>query len=191
MSALRDVLAERGVTVTEAELADIARQNLAGGLFDPRSTALPGEESAIYAAAGMVGDIDAYRHQVIDNVLDYARLVSESEPVVDAASRLGVNRSRIQQMITSRAVWAIQDARGRWVLPCVQFADGDVLPGWSTVARALPAGLHPLEIIGFLTTPQPELGIGGRARTVLDWLRTGGDATEAARLAAGLADIGA
>ena len=46
------------------------------------------------------------------------------------------------------------------------------LEAWLPV---LPADLHPLSVAGFLTTPQPDLRIGGRPVSPLEWLRSGGD----------------
>lgn len=93
-------------------------------------------------------------------------------------------------MISGRDVWAVRQG-ARWVVPAVQF-DGDaLLPGWSTVARALPAAAHPLEILGFVTTPQPELELDGRPQSVRDWLRSGGSPLAVEPLAAGLGSLAA
>jgi len=55
------------------------------------------------------------------------------------------------------------------------------------VLAALPEGLHPAEVAGFLTTPNPNLGgPDGGMVSVLEWLDAGGDATVAAGLAADL-----
>lgn len=93
-------------------------------------------------------------------------------------------------MISAHEVWALRDQKGRWVLPRIQFDGEALLPGWTALARAIPADVHPLEILGLLTTAQPELGIAGTAATIPDWLRSGGDEHEPVRLVAGLADTG-
>jgi hypothetical protein len=189
MSTALSVLAEHGITMTDEELGDLIRQAIAD--TPPlRSVGLPPEEAAIYDAAGMTEAAGAYRRHLTDIVTQYLSLLTHAVPVTDAAVRLGVTRGRIQQMITAHDVWALRDQKGRWVLPEVQFDDTALLPGWSSVARAIPVEAHPLEVLAILTTPQPELEVDGAAVAIPDWLRSGGGDTEAARLVASLAEAG-
>lgn len=156
----------------------------------PSPSPLTPDEAAIYDAAGMVEDPDALQEQAAGAAARFVALLATAIPVAGAAARIGVSRSRMQQMIAARDVWALRQG-SRWVLPAIQF-DGDrFVVGWSTVARALPESAHPLEVLGFVTTVQPELYADGRPHSVIDWLRSGGSPERAAALAAALHDIAA
>ncbi len=54
--------------------------------------------------------------------------------------------------------------------------------GLDRVFAALPHDLHPVAVAGFLRTPHPDLTLGGRPVTPLEWLRSGGDLTPVLRL---------
>lgn len=183
MSAVIDAFHEYGIDVTDAEVADAVRAAL-DGLDSPRSVVLPATEAAIYDQAGMGEDRSAWRRQVAARAARYAVLVQQSLPLAEAADRLGVSRSRLQQRVSTRSVWAIRDPTGRWRLPLIQFHHDRLLPGWAVISQALPEGATPLEVLGLLTTPQPELRVDGQPATIIDWLSTGGDPGPAATIAA-------
>ena len=80
----------------------------------------------------------------------------------------------------ARTLWAIE-SDGAWSYPSdpvrVQPHDGQAGQADPRVGagfQALPAGLHPTAIAGFLRTPQTELQVDGRPLSVLEWLRSGG-----------------
>ena len=188
MTTAVDVLAARGIETSDAELAQliaIAVDEL------PLSGAagLPVDEAEVYDAAGMSADDGAYRRQMTARAARYTALIASSLPVTDAAERLGISRPRVQQLVSAREVWAVRDAKGRWVLPQLQFDDGHLLPGWPSVARAIPRGMHLLEVLGLLTTPQPELAIAGTGVSVVDWLRAGEAPEAAAALVAAAGEL--
>jgi hypothetical protein len=186
VSGVSELFRAHGIDIDEREAMALIDAALAGmPQAGPAPSPLTPDEAAIYDEAGMPDDRDALQQQVADGAARFTALLADAIPVAEAARRIGVSRSRLQQMISAHDVWAVR--RGsRWMLPVVQLDDDSLLPGWSTVARALPASAHPLEILGFLTTPHPELTVAGRLQTVRDWL-LGGGAPEAARtLAAGL-----
>jgi hypothetical protein len=104
----------------------------------------------------------------------YATLLADSEDVAEVAERLGVTRARVRQRALERSLVAIREG-DEWRFPRLQFA-GDSAPirGLPTVAIALPLDLHPVEAWRFLTEPSPDLELGDRAVSPLDWLRSGG-----------------
>lgn len=156
----------------------------------PAASAISPAEAVIYDEAGMPEDAAALQRLAEDAAAQYLALVATALPVADAASRLGMSRSRLQQMITAHRVWAVRQGP-RWMLPAAQFAGDTLMPGWTEVAPALPTDAHPLEIAGFLATPQPELVVGDRPVTVPQWLLSGGAPEAAARLARGLTAMAA
>lgn len=191
MTTVSDLFHARGIDLDERQALDlIDAALLATPSAAPAPSPLTPAEAAIYDRAGMGEDPEALRKQATDVAGQFIALLATALPISDAAARVGVSRSRLQQMVSSRDVWAIR--RGtRWVLPTAQFDGSSLVPGWSTVFRALPEMTHPLEVLEFLTTPQPELTLGGRPRSVRDWLRSGGTARAVEPLAAGLHDIAA
>ncbi len=108
--------------------------------------------------------------------------VSDSMSIADAAQLLGVDRSRISQLLSSGRLWAFQLGRSRR-LPRWQFVGSGRLPGLETVVPAIPDGLAPQSIAGFMKTPQSELDDSSPT----DWLAGGGDPEVVATL---LADLG-
>jgi hypothetical protein len=54
--------------------------------------------------------------------------------------------------------------------------------GLERVFQRLPAGLHPTAVAGLLRTPQMELQVDGRPRSILEWLRSGGPVEPALEL---------
>jgi hypothetical protein len=113
----------------------------------------------------------------------FAALLADTLSVDEAAARLGRDPSRIRQRIRDRSLWAIATDGGSR-LPRIQFADaGAEIPGMGPVLKALPASLHPVSIVGWLTRPKPDLEIGGMAVSPRDWLLAGGGPDEVVALA--------
>ena len=101
--------------------------------------------------------------------------------VAEAATRLGVDPSRVRHRLAQRRLTGWKDGTG-WLLPAWQFADDRALPGLAAVLAALPDDQPPLVVAAFMTTPQPDLQLA----TPRQWLATGGDPSRVARLAATL-----
>jgi hypothetical protein len=181
----------RGIDLDEPQALSLIEEALAAAPdARPAPSPLTSDEAALYDQSGMAEDEAALQVLAGDTAARYAALMASALPVAEAARRTGVSRSRMQQMVSSGAVWAIRRA-GRWVLPQMQFEGAALLPGWSEVARALPREAHPLEVLGFLTTAQPELTIDRKPLTVCEWLRGGGSPSVAASLAEGLSAMAA
>lgn len=183
---LADVLGRHGLLADEATVAAAVDTALAEQLSPPGVVALSPDQHQVLRAGGLDFDSSegAYQRAAQRAVADYAALFVSALPVAEVAGAMGVSRARVQQLVSDHAVWAIRDDLDRWRLPRQQFgADGRPLPGFAEVARALPQHAHPLEVLGFLTTPQPELRLRGDELTPLQWLAAGGDPAQAAALA--------
>jgi hypothetical protein len=117
----------------------------------------------------------AAAHQVTE-------LVQGSLSIAEAALLLRVDRSRVSQRLSHGSLWGFGLGRSRR-LPRWQFtADGDLLPGLEIVIDAIPAGLAPFAVAGFMSTPQPELGDAAPVA----YLASGGDPRLVADSLAGL-----
>jgi hypothetical protein len=188
--SISEVFEAHGIHLDESqaiELIDHALYALRGDRA--AATPLSPEEAAIYDAAGFGEDPEALDRQSADVAAEFIALLASALPVAEAADKLGVTRPRMQQMVSADVVWAIRDGV-KWVLPAIQFTGDGLLPGWASVAKSIPERMHPLEILGFLTTPQPELELGGQPRSVVEWLRSGGDPATAAEVTGALDSIG-
>jgi hypothetical protein len=183
------VLASHGITTTDGELSALFEDVLAH-LPGSADASLPDDEAALYDSVGFSAEAAAFPAHATSAAVRYAALLTSSDTVEQVASKLRVTRPRVQQMIAAHDLWALRDVRRRWVLPRLQFDSGRIVPGWPVVARAIPANTHPLEVLGLLETPQPELELDGESSTIRNWLLSGGDPATAAGIAAGLGAIG-
>ena len=113
-------------------------------------------------------------------------LLGTAHPVAEIARDLGIDPSRVRHRVAEGALFAIRIGR-RVYLPDWQFDHGAPLPSLRGILSALPGDLHPLEVAGFMTGPQPELEIRGRAVSPRTWLAAGGDPRPVIELARGLA----
>ncbi|CPU62639.1 Uncharacterised protein [Mycobacteroides abscessus] len=106
-------------------------------------------------------------------------LVGTALTADEVANGLGIAAVHVHQRRLARRLWGITDGQS-WLFPAPPFEISDdgrqlrVIRGMDRVLRALPEGLHPVAIEGFLDTPQPDLSTD-RPMTPLEWLRGGGD----------------
>jgi excisionase family DNA binding protein len=107
-------------------------------------------------------------------VAAYVAMMDDALSVGEAAKKLRVDQSRIRQLLSNRSLFGVK-VRSEWRLPRFQFANRGVLPGIQEVLRAMPGDLHPVEVLKWLSNPDPDLEIGEQSLSPLDWLRSGGD----------------
>lgn len=153
---------------------------------DPR-TQLTAAETAELRKGGLS---PARNREVRDRVrirtaTDTVALLATSLTTADAARRLGVDPSRVRQLLSERRLLATKDG-GEWRLLELQFADGKLVPNIGAVIESLPAGMPVLAAANWLTTPESDLEVGGKPVAPLDWLRSGGDPARVIELTADL-----
>ena len=178
---LVQLLRDHGLDTDEDELVGATATGLARLLTPPGSTALPTAEAALLDTAGLGEAPGSYARAAAAAAGTYAALVATALTVGEAAARLGISDGRVRHRIAARELYALPSGRRR--LPAWQFSDGGVLPGLPTVLRSLDPDTHPLAVLAFISTPQPELELDGRPATPEQWLRAGGDPTPVAELA--------
>ncbi|MCV7286058.1 helix-turn-helix domain-containing protein [Mycolicibacterium wolinskyi] len=149
----------------------------------PWAAALTEDEARLLDDADFPEDRDAYLAAGTEIAGHTAHLAVTAFTADEVAKGLGVSDSRVRQKRLAGELWAIPDGQS-WVFPALQFeinADGGPtrqVRGLDQVIKALPEGLHPVAIAGFLRTPQPDL-VHDRPMTPVEWLRAGGDVDQA------------
>jgi hypothetical protein len=97
-----------------------------------------------------------------------------------------VDGSLIRRRLLARQLYGIRRPAG-WLIPAFQLVGEGVIPGLDRVVPRLPPGMHPLAVVRWFTTPQPDLtrmdDPDEAALSPADWLRTGGDPAAVAELA--------
>jgi hypothetical protein len=142
----------RTLAAVDAVLEEDALQSGAAGALTESEQAVLRESGADVAGATAADD------PVLQSIAAYARLVATSLDVEQAARRLRVQPSRIRQRLGGAAptLYGFK-LKGSWRVPVVQFTRKGTVPGLEAVIPALPKDLHPLEVVGWFTEPQPDL----------------------------------
>lgn len=154
----------------------------------PWAASLTENEAKILDGHDFPEDSDACVAAGTEMAGQVAHLVVSAFTGEQVAAGLGIHSSRLLEKRLAGELWAMPAGQG-WLFPMVQFeTDDKVGPrrqvrGLDQVFKALPAGLHPVAIVGFLRTPQPDL-FRDRSMTPVEWLRDGGDIDQAVAAAA-------
>jgi hypothetical protein len=146
---------------------------------DAAASQLTAAEEAILrehgGITGPVGDDRAVRTAVLrSSSSNLAEQTRDSLSVEQAAKLLLVDGSRVRHRVRDRALFAFKIGAGLR-LPTWQFHEHDHIPGLRPVLAVLPADLHPLEVAGFMTTPDADLAVADVPLSPRDWLIGGGD----------------
>jgi hypothetical protein len=129
-------------------------------------------------------------HPLIRSAAMYAALIASSLSVAQAAARLHVAGSRVRQRLGDRSLYGIK-MRSGWRLPLFQFTDHGTVPGIDVVLPRLDPTLHPLSVVGWFTTPNPDLTYGDDEGPVsaLTWLTAGCSPEPVTELASSVGEL--
>jgi hypothetical protein len=121
---------------------------------------------------------------------EYAVLRDTSLSASETAQKLGVDPSRVRQLLAARKLYGLQ-IKGAWKVPVFQFEGNRLLPGLEEVVPALPKDLHPVGIYHWFTTANPDLATEefDRELSPREWLLTGRSPSAVAELAADLDNL--
>lgn len=103
-------------------------------------------------------------------VRELAETLAGSISIKEAATILGVDRSRVSRRISGNTLWAF-DFRGSRRIPRWQFLGDGLLPGLDIIVRSVPPRTIPAVLDAFMHTALPDFG----DRTPIDYLASGGD----------------
>lgn len=188
---LERALADADIRIDVARFVGLLRECLQSigrqrADVDPR-TQLTAAETAELRKGGLspTRNREARDRVRVRTATDTVALLATSLTTAEAAKRLGVDPSRIRQLLSERRLLATKDG-GEWRLLALQFTDDRMIPNIGAVIESLPAGMPVLAAANWLATPEPDLEIGGRPATPIDWLRSGGDPGRVVELTADL-----
>ena len=153
---------------------------------DPTSQ-LTSAEMAALRRGGLAptADLGAYQRVRVRTAAALTALMASALSTSEAATRLGVDASRVRQLLADRRLLAAREG-GEWRILDVQFTDRGLVPNIGTVVASLPAEIPPLAAASWLTVPEPDLEVAGRAMSPIEWLSAGGDPERVSALAADL-----
>lgn len=163
-------------------------------LYPPDPAAdLPVEETAALRRGGfrMTAARGTGGSALAQTAAEYAALMETSLAAGETAQRLGVDPSRIRQLLAARKLYGLQ-VKGSWRVPLFQFdSGGRLLPGLEEVVPNLPRNLHPVAVYRWFTSPNPDLVPEGREQGLSprDWLLAGYSPRVPAALAADLDNL--
>ncbi|MEJ5943852.1 hypothetical protein WDZ17_00905 [Pseudokineococcus basanitobsidens] len=173
---LRDVLADAGTSLSVGDLAAGLRALLPGGPGRAEVPMTAAEHDYLQQHSGLPASGGAALAQAAVDAggASAARLVASSLSAAELAHGAGVDDSTVRHWVRRGEVVSVPAARGRR-FPTFQLGeDGRPLAGLREVLAALPAGLHPLSVERFLTTPDTDLLIDDEQVSPRSWLLHGG-----------------
>lgn len=162
-------------------------------LYPPDPAAdLPEEETAALRRGGfrMTPARGTGGSALAQTAAEYAALMETSLAAGETARRLGVDPSRVRQLLAARKIYGLQ-VRGAWRIPLFQFDDSRLLPGLEEVVPHLPASLHPVAVYRWFTSPNSDLVPEGSEEPLSprEWLLAGYSPEVPAHLAADLDNL--
>jgi hypothetical protein len=185
-----EVLRRRGIDLTDeqfAALLDEAMGSMAMGGADQPARTLTAADARVLTGGG--ADLGPRRPDEAapgtEAAVTYGALLATGLTVGQAATRLGIDASRVRHRLAERSLYGVR-LRAGWRLPAFQFGAGGAVPGIDRVLAALPPDLHPLAVWRWITTAQADLAGDDGPQSPLGWLLAGGPPLEAAALAADL-----
>jgi hypothetical protein len=121
---------------------------------------------------------------VLRTAAHYSAMVATGLTVAQAAERLGIDPSRVRHRLADRTLYGFKIG-GSWLLPAFQFEGHGLLPGLDVVMPHVPADLHPVGVLNWLTLPDPDLIADEDEEPVSprEWLAMGRDPNTVAALA--------
>ena len=193
MQRTKAFLQARGIQIEPETLVRLvceALERLPRGLYrEPRRDLTPAEAEALHEGGfELSGEALGADDALARTAAEYGALVQSSLTTAEAASRLGVEPSRIRQRLTARppTLYGIRLTSG-WRIPEFQFEGDRVLPGLAEVIAVLGPDLHPISFYRWFTTPNSDLvDRAGHQVSPRDWLRLGLEPSPVAALAADL-----
>ena len=175
----RGYLEARGISSRQA--LESALDRVLGAMepmvHDRPASGLTTAEQNVLRDGGLRFERASGRDLAAEGAVRFAALVERSLKPDEVGRRLQVTPGRVHQLISERSLYSFR-LESKRLLPGFQLRKGKLIPNIGQVNRLLPQSMHPLGILGWYETPNPDLPIGDGTDTVLsplEWLATGRD----------------
>jgi len=179
------VLAQHGVGLDAREFLTILDETL-----DTTDTLTESERDFAVAHSGLPAEAFApdgqrsARRRIAIAAAQADAASSRGYTTSQVAKMLGIAPANVRRLIARRDLYPVGRSNNReHVFPAWQFTGGRTTPHLREVLDALPDDMHPLDVEGFMTTPQETLG----DRSPMQWLSQEGPAGPVVELADELA----
>lgn len=141
-------------------------------LYGESARELTSADANVLQAGGFDIKESANSDPLAETATVFAALLSTGLNTRDAAKRLGVQDTRIRQMLTERTMYGFH-INHRWKIPEFQFAANALVPNIGRVNVALDLDLHPVAVYQWYVTPEADLEMKGQSLSPLAWLKAG------------------
>lgn len=145
-------------------------------------------EADYFRSGGLVVERQADADPIGRTAVEFAALIASSLSAAEMAKRLNAHPSKVRQWIMSRSLYSLRIDSRRLVPQFQLLREGGLVPGIRQVNRELDSSLHPVEVLAWYTTPNPDLvrAPDDAPITPLEWLKAGFSPDTVAELAAQL-----
>lgn len=186
----RGFLEARGIASRQA--LESALDRVLGAMepmvHDRSSSGVTVAEQNVLRDGGLRFERTPGRDLVAEGAVRFAALVECSLTADEAGRRLKVTPGRVHQLISEGSLYSFRLENKR-LLPGFQLRQRGLIPNIGQVNRLLPQSMHPLGILSWYETPDPDLAVGDESDTLLsplEWLVTGRDVERVKTLARSL-----
>lgn len=153
-------------------------------LYGESARELTAAEAEVARSGGLVLEEQDGPDPLAQMAVEYAAILSTSMTTRQAAERLQLHVTRIRQMLKDRSLYGIY-LDGVWHIPVFQFEEDAprLIPNITRVNAALDPEDHPVGVLRWYTSPDPELVVGSKAVSPLTWLKVGNPVESVVELA--------
>jgi hypothetical protein len=141
-------------------------------LYGESATELPAAEASVLQAGGFDLNESTDKDPLAETATVFAALLTTGLSAKGAAERLGVQDTRIRQMLTERTLYGFH-INHRWQIPEFQFAGNALVPNIGKVNAVLDPDLHPVAVYQWYITPNVDLEMDDQPLSPLAWLKAG------------------
>ena len=153
-------------------------------LYGESARELTAAEAEVARSGGLVLEEQDGPDPLAQMAAEYAAILNTSLTTKEAAKRLQLHVTRIRQMLKNRTLYGIY-LDGVWHIPVFQFEENAprLVPNITRVNAALDPEDHPVGVLRWYTTPDPDLVVNDNPVSPLTWLRLGKPVQELVELA--------
>jgi hypothetical protein len=169
-------LQAHGLTVAAPETLNkalaLAIDQMHRSLYGESASELTAAEASVLQAGGFDLNESTDTDPLADTATVFAALLNTGLSAKEAAERLGVQDTRIRQMLTERTLYGFHIDH-RWQIPGFQFARNALVPNIGRVNAVLDPDLHPVAVYQWYTTTNADLEMNDQPLSPLAWLKAG------------------